>query len=248
MYAWVAAGLWILGCAGGHGDEVVVAPPDPCGSDWVAAFPLGDGEAMVECGSPGRLLTPKGTEPIEVLGACGSGHRVVAGGLALLGLPPGQPISPLRPPANSAALVERAAWRLAEVLGPEQGLRPGGAQAADPALFEGIRVRTVRKTRRMGPPVLVVVGDRRGRIASAIMDREAERVIDSDLLDTGAVGWTEVGATSAADLDGDGQQEVAVWARGEGGAALRVVYRVDLGPEPALDRIWTRQVDRVSCD
>jgi hypothetical protein len=181
------------------------------------------------------------------------------GGLALdeanpvLWLPPGEPFSFPKAAAVQAATVERAAWRLAEVLGPDDALVPGGRADSDPARHHGVSVRSVKKTRRNGPPVLVAVGDRRGRIAVAVLDKDAASVLASDVVDTGVDGGIAARSLPVWDLDGDGDLELVLFAeQGEIQRTdldgIRVVYDVSLDAETRLVRRGVAKGAPPRCD
>lgn len=210
------------------------APADPT-ADWAPAWPIDAATAWVP--APGRLLTPRGLSPVTAGDPCGDGLRVAA--QRPVAWFPGTADEVFSdPPAVMAATVERASWRLADVLGPPTGVVPGGRYDVDPALHEGITVRDVLKTRRPGgPPVLLIVGDRDGRVAIALTDRDAGTIHGSDVFELGGdAPWPVPHVTPAGDYDGDGGAEVVVWADDDG-EGTRVVYRVDLGPRPGLWRL-----------
>lgn len=229
-----ALALLLLGCPGPQAVEptrleappveVREAPPTPPATPLLPLpHPSCQGASVDQ--AVARLLTPVGVQGLQ---APLPAH-------ALAGLPAGEILDFPKAPANAAATVERASWRLAELLGPRQGLVPGGATESDPALHQGIRVRSVRKTRRQGPPMLVVVGDREDQLVIALMDKEASEVLASDVITGPAPAWERAGATPLWDLDGDGSRELVLWADAQQhylrrGYAVVEEARLDLVP------------------
>lgn len=220
--------LLVVGCSPPPGEPEPPAAPAP---EWRVA--AGQGEAVVDAVvTDGRLLTTEGTVPLAALGTCPESTRVAVDGTAVLWLPPGPEVVLPPRPSVSAAQVERASWRLGEVLGPPEGLS-SGREAPDPALHAGARVRAVRKTRRpAGAPVQVILGDRGSEVAVVLVDRGLGEVLDSVVWRTEAAAWDRLGLVSAADLLGTGP--VLVVHGVANGRELRAVLPVDLGPEPAL--------------
>jgi hypothetical protein len=126
----------------------------------------------------------------------------------------------------AAALVERAGFRMREVL------QPAGANAAatpDAARSAGVYVRSVVKVRqRAAPPVYVVsaTGDEVGagrfggpedvrsgaacRAAVAVLDDKAERVLSSHLLPGAERTCAVPTVLSPVDLQGDGGRDILV--------------------------------------
>lgn len=175
---------------------------------------------MIPAGA-GRLVTPDGTIEAPAGAPCGAGRKVDVAGDVIAFLPPGPAERFPEVPATMATQVERFAWRIGDVLGPRAGLRPGGRADVDPATWEGVTVRSVKKTRRSGPPLLIGVGDRDGTAVVAVTDRDADRTLAAaTFADAGTVLLT----TPAFDADGDGLLDVFVYGTGDKGAArARVV-------------------------
>lgn len=218
----------------GSSEEPVEEPPEPdgppvvkaskaVGVSWRSAWPV-DGGVVVPGGSEGRLLGLEGTVDVSSAAACGDAARFAAEGV--LWLPPGEPVSFFKTPTVTAAIVERAAWRLADLVGPGEGITPG-VTVKDPALHWGIRVRSVRKVRRQGPPWQVVVGERGPDVLVALTDRDADKLVNGVVLRRSASTSMDTVVIPPADLDGDGSEELVVAGDASGGG-FRAVLGVDL--------------------
>lgn len=230
-----------------------VAPSEPVDqSRWPVqpAWPMGDGLAWVP--ASGRLVTPSGAVAVTVTDGCAGGWTVPTDQPPVAWLAEGEPITFSPAPSLQAATVERVAWRLAEVMGPREGLRPGGRVDMDPALFDGVEVRSVRKTRRQGPPVLVAVGDRDGQAVVAILDRDAAAVLASDVIALDEAAAAQPSTLPIQDLDGDGTLDLVVWGDVRGTEVIRpgfrAVYRVDLGNEVKMERLGVVTTPGRHCD
>ncbi|MCB9780085.1 MAG: hypothetical protein H6742_16080 [Alphaproteobacteria bacterium] len=125
-------------------------------------------------------------------------------------------------PAIQAALVERAAWRMDELLPDLDPFAPA-PEAGVPSRSRGVEVGSVVKARRKNaPPVLIATGHRECRGVLAILDLEASEVLVQDSLpDT----CDKVRVLPPADLDGDGNRELAAWSEHH-----VVLYRLDEKP------------------
>lgn len=190
-------------------------------------FPTADGGWVVPTGD-GRIVTLAGVVPVPKGVPCGAGLKITHPTEVFAFLPPGAPESFGEVPSTMAAQVERFAWRLGDVLGPRPGLRAGGSSDVDPATWEGIHVRSVKKTRRSGPPVLVGVGDRDGTVVVVVSDRDAERVLGSATFVDPLPGQQPVpGTVPAFDADGDGNLDVFVYGKAEQG-----VFRARVAIDP----------------
>lgn len=180
------------------------------GAAWGAVFwrdgvawQRGGGTALVGPGGAGE-----GKQGAET-GACGvkvegAPARVV------LAVPAGKSATaPPEAPATRAEVVERAAWRLDEVLPPRDRFSPA-ISGADPALQRGVRVASVAKTRRSGaPPVLLSSGARDCVGAVVALDQDAGTVLSWDRIEEACEPLSLV---PAADYDGDGVRELAAWS------------------------------------
>ena len=190
---------------------------------WRSAWPAGEG-VVADTDAAGRLLTPEESVAVSPGAQCGSLHHFPAQGK--LWVPAGDPIAYEKAPAVSAALVERSAWRLAEV-GPESKAVLPGVQAPDPAIHLGVRVRSVRKVRRQGPPYQLVLGERNDQVLIALTDTDASTRLDGLALQRSGRDPVLLGIVPAHDLDGDDHPEVVVYGDGEQGS-LRAVISIDL--------------------
>jgi len=174
------------------------SPEQLAAQPWSAAWPHAGGSVVSS--ATGRLLSSTGTQPLVDPQPCGSQMRVDEP--AVLRLPPGDALAFLKAPTGAAAVVESASGRLAEVIGERKGIQPG-IETPDPALHQGIRVRTVRKVRRKGPPWQVVVGERAQTVIVALADKEAETPIAGVLLARTGTEPLSLAQVPPADLDGD---------------------------------------------
>lgn len=157
------------------------------------------------------------TTPTEARVVTTSGEPMICGGLAVksaparaaLALPGGAPLPTFdRVPAIRAHLVERAAWRLDEVLPPRDRYSPAGS-SSQPARQRGVHVGSVAKTRRHGaPPVLLTTGVRDCTAAVAVLDAKSEHILAYDRV--GEVCET-LRVLPATDLDGKPGREFAVF-------------------------------------
>jgi hypothetical protein len=128
----------------------------------------------------------------------------------MLALPEGATVPELvKAPAIQAHLIERAAWRLDDILPPRDRFTPRIEEVA-PAKQRGIDVGSVVKTRRYGaPPILIAVGVRNCTGALAITDYAAEKILVYERIE-GACSVLRV--LPAVDLDGDGSREFVVFS------------------------------------
>lgn len=190
---------------------------------WRSAWPVGEGVAS-DAGGSGRLLDAGGSAVADPGPACGELRRF--DGQGALWLPSGEPISFTKAAAVPAALVERAAWRLSEVGSEGTAVLPG-VEAPDPAIHRGVRVRSLRKIRRQGPPYQVVLGERGSQVLVALTDRDASIRHDGLALQRSGSEPQVLGIVPAVDLDGDQDPEITVHGDGEAGG-FRAVISVDL--------------------
>ena len=202
-----------------------------------------DGDALAQNGE-GVLLTQGGlvSQP-NWAGSCGALRRGRVVDAPVLMVPSQALMRFPKAPAVQAAVVERAAWRLGEVMGAPKGIELGGRTVASPAEHRGIRVRSVRKTRRQGPPWMVVVGQRDDEISVALTDKEATKVLASVVIQVPEVETLRLRTVPVHDLNQDGQQELVVFADGADGSGVRAVFDVDMGPKAAvrLNGVQTRR-------
>lgn len=187
---------------------------------WRSAWVVGQSSVVPGAEDGGRLFDTEGLRLAEREGDCGSSPRFQ--GSAQLWLPGGDVTAFQAPPMVSAATVERAAWRLAEVLGPPKGVLPG-VQSKDPTLHQGIRVRAVNKLRRAGPPWQAIVGEREDRVGVAIADAEAGALSSGVVLRRSSDAPVELGVTTGGDVDGDGSPDLVVVGDGPEGSFRAVI-------------------------
>jgi hypothetical protein len=155
--------------------------------------------------------------PTEVKRVTTSGEPMICDGVAIKGapvraalaLPEGAPPPKIEHiPAIRAHLVERAAWRIDEVLPPRDKYSPAGS-SKQPAKQRGVHVGSVAKTRRHGaPPVLVAAGVRNCTAAVVILASKSERTMAYDRV-SGICETLRV--LPASDLDGKEGREFAVF-------------------------------------
>jgi hypothetical protein len=234
--------MWVLGCT------TTSAPPPPTGKaddgsfypssktdlasvPWRAAWRVDDGVVVPGAQPSGFVVDLKGVRAAEPAGVCGQAPKFA--GKGLIWLPSGE-ASEFTPPAMvTAPIVERASWRVAEVLGPPEGVLPG-VESKDPTLFQGIRVRAVHKLRWAGPPWQVVVGERKGRVGIAVSDPGVNRLVSGVVLNRTTDAPVEIWVTTGADLDGDGVADLVVGGDGPEGAFRAVVSVVGFEGEAVL--------------
>lgn len=248
---WIAL-LGLLACGSSPTPETkpAAAPgsaarPPPSGQqakiDLDAGATLGvlfwrDGRAY-RAGPGDQALGPGVSGAVQPTGARSDCGDEVSGAPehAVVVVPAGvTPEVPKEPPANRAGLVERAAWRLDEILPPRDQYSPA-IGSPDPALQRGIRVASVAKTRRTNaPPVLLSSGARDCVEVVAALDQEAAKILAWDRIE----GVCEpLSLLPAADYDGDGQRELAGW-----NDERVVIWRlVDAGAAFGLVRIADRK-------
>ena len=166
--------------------------------------------------------------PREAASVRTSGESLVCKGVAAKGapkggalvLPEGSAVPEVkRAAAIQAHRVERAAWRLDEVL-PARSKYAAKVPSTSPTQQRGIEVGSVTKTRRYGaPPFLIATGVRQCAGAVIFTDLKAEKTLAYDNL-SGTCGSLRV--IPAEDYDADGQREFAVFSE-DTVAAYRIV-------------------------
>jgi len=172
-----------------------------------------------------------------------SGEPLVCGGVATKGAPKNGAIAlpensavptPQKPSAIQAHRVERAAWRLDEIL-PARGRFASKIESKSPSKQRGIDVGSVTKTRRYGaPPFLIATGVRSCHGAVIFTDLKAEKTLAYDRLNDTCAPLRVLGAF---DYDGDGHREFAVFSDD-----TVAVYRLNESPgQLSMTRIgnWT---------
>ncbi len=177
---------------------------------WGAIF-WRDGQAW-KVGGGTNVVSPKESGTVRV-----SGEPLVCDGVATKGapkrsalaLPEGAALpTVVKAPAIQAHRVERAAWRLDEVLPPRGRFSPK-TTTTSPARQRGVEVGSVVKTRRVGaPPILISTGVRECVGAVNITDAKAEASMAYDRLPNTC---SMLRVIPALDYDGDGAREFAVF-------------------------------------
>ncbi len=223
--------LVLLACGGGDektspkqtAPKATTAPISPRGSStaadkareeaeegWGAVFWRNDqpwkvgGSDIVASPATSAQVIPSG-DPL----ACGGVAIKGAPKRSALALPAGSPIPKIKKaPAIQAHLVERAAWRLDEVL-PPRGKYTSAQTSKQPAQQRGVKVGSVAKTRRYGsPPILIATGVRDCVGSIGLLTASADRTLAYDLV-TGACEPLRV--VPATDMNGNGSREFAVF-------------------------------------
>jgi hypothetical protein len=189
-------------------EQEAEAGPSPL-DGWAPVYQTDAG--LVAMGEGNLLVGPGGVQealPTGEVGPCG-GRLLANQDRAVLVLPEGvQTTPPPAAPTVQAAQVELAGWRLNEVLPPlEESIENDGP--TQPARQKGISVGSVSKTRRHGaPPIFLVSGVRGCTAALLILDSELENILDHH---TWEGACSPLAVMPPADLDGDGQRELAVY-------------------------------------
>lgn len=187
---------------------------------WRSAWVAGDRAVVPGAAPSGRLVDGKGLRAAATEQRCGQAPSF--DGTAMLWLPDGPEEKYLPPAMVAAAVVERAAWKLGEVLGPPEGVLPG-VDSKDPTLHQGIRVRAVNKLRRPGPPWQAIVGERGARVGIAIADSTASKLASGLVLRRSTDAPVEISVSTGGDVDGDGLDDLVIAGDGPKGSFRAVV-------------------------
>ncbi len=168
------------------------------------AWKVGGGDVVVGPREAAQVRTSG--EPLVCKGVAAKGAP--KGGALVL--PQGAAIPQLiKSAAIQAHRVERAAWRLDEVL-PARSKYAAKVPSTSPTQQRGIEVGSVTKTRRYGaPPFLIATGVRQCTGAIIFTDLKAEKIIAYDNLSASCAPLRVIGA---ADYDADGNREFAVFS------------------------------------
>lgn len=172
------------------------------------------------------VLSPRSASTVRT-----SGEPLTCNGVASKGAPPHAGIvlpegaampDMLGAPAIKAHQIERAAWRLDEVL-PPRGRFESKVPTTQPSVQRGVEVGSVTKTRRYGaPPVLISTGVRSCAGAVILTDAKAEKTLAYDRLPQTC---TPLRVVPAQDYDGDGNREFGVFSEDR-----VAIYRMDEKP------------------
>jgi hypothetical protein len=200
----------LVGCGDPVVEPVPVLTPAPqADSGWGAIFwrdgqawRVGQGDVAIGAAGSARIQVGAEGGPCGGVALTGAPDRAVATLPAATSLPTVE-----RPPAVAASLVERAAWRIDEVLPARDPFSPNVATPA-PSQSRGVQVGSVAKMRRINaPPILISVGVRDCQGALVVLDANGEKRLDSarigDACDT-------LRLLSPADYDGDGLLDAVV--------------------------------------
>ena len=237
--------LWLLlSCGGGEEPEVrrqPIAPKAPkritaaAAKDALAAKKIiEDGWGAIfwrnatawKVGGGSMAIGPRSAAAIKT-----SGEPLTCNGVATKGAPKNAAVvlpdgakapDMLGSPAIKAHQIERAAWRLDEVL-PPRGRFASQVTSTQPSVQRGVEVGSVTKTRRYGaPPLLISTGIRSCAGAVIITDLKAEKTLAYDRLPQTC---TPLRVVPAQDYDGDGKREFGVFSQDR-----VAVYRLDEKP------------------
>lgn len=218
---------------------------------------------------PNAVARGARTEAVLVWGTAGTLSRVpteAPGGASYLGesgplwiVDRDLPAPPKAVPV-AAAMVERAGFRMRELLVPADAATPLGASAPDAAKAGGVYVRSMVKVRRhAAPPVYVVTatGDevgagrfdgpadvRRGencRAALGLLDDKGEKLLASVSLAAATRTCAVPQVVPPIDRDGDGVLDVLIHGQNEN-KGFRTWFRIDgttlvPGPEDVWEAI-----------
>jgi hypothetical protein len=193
------------------------------------AWKVGGGQVMVSA-TVARVGSTQGDPNV-----CGGVAVKGAPAGAAIALPEGSPVPEIqKTPAIRAHLVERAAWRLDEILPPRDKYSPA-VGATSPAQQRGVSVGSVAKTRRKGaPPILISTGVRDCTAAVAVLDAKAEYTLAYDQVPGPCEKLRVLPATQ---LDSGPEREFAVFSD-----THVILYRLhEESRRPRLSRIgqWT---------
>ena len=133
-------------------------------------------------------------------------------------------------PAVQAATVERVSWRLRQALPASNQIQLGGISDIAPAVSDGLLVRSVRKYRRSGPPVLAVLGVLDNTLIVALTDRDAAKTLATAVETVPTPSMPT--PLPISDLNGDGTPEWLIYS--DGSNPYRLMVEATLDPRPAL--------------
>ena len=237
------ASVWLVGCFSAQEAQ----PEFP----WSPAWPLSEDTYQLQSAT-GSVVSVRGIALASKAEPCGKLWRVSHDVPLLLQLAPSGPVEFLPAARVPGAIVERAAWRFAEVMGQqEERLQAPGANR-DPAAYQGIRVHSVRKTRRQGPPVWLSMASRDEVVAVAVLDRHAETVLASATLQVPIRYRHKLSTLPVTSLEKEQALRWVIWGQGTAAAdgkipAFRAVLAVDLAVKPALSLLSSQRTDGAVC-
>lgn len=194
--------------------------------DW--AWPTANGTFVRH--ASGALVTPTEIIPYNDAIACNDDWFLSDVPNGIISFPSATPLVFPSAPAVQAATVERVAWRLSEVLPPVTGLTVGGVTDVAPAQDNGLLVRSVRKYRRSGPPILASVGIRDNTVVATLTDRAASTTLASFSATIPTLSAPT--PLPIADLNNDSRLEWILYDNGS--QPFRVWLDTALNPQPVL--------------
>jgi hypothetical protein len=190
-----------------------VAPKDAPPEGWGGV--VWNGGTAYRIGGEGSIAVgPAGVATVAVAPdappRCGAPALSGAPDAAAVLLPPSVTVVPPPPPEPApvaAATIEKAGWRLDEVLPAADRFTPN-TPAKDVSQQRGVQVGTIAKMRHSGgPPWYLASGTRNCTGAFVVLDATASRTYVADRIPT----CDTLRLLNPSDLDGDGNAELAVF-------------------------------------
>lgn len=169
-------------------------------------------DVWMSTGTGSLAAGPKGISALRPTGSLGGCGPIVEdpGGALFVLQPDAVEVPIVAAPAIQANLVERAAWRLDELLPALDRFDPL-PNSPDPSRSRGVNVGSVAKIRRHGsPPVLIASGHRGCTGVIAVLNGDASETLAWDSLEDAC---EPLRVFPPNDLDGDGVREVGAWSR-----------------------------------
>ena len=190
---------------------------------WTSAWPVdGGGWAVEQLPDNWRMVGTAHIGPVSSDRSCGD-WTVLKTDLPALGLAGPGPAQALpTSPAVAAPILERAAWRMAELVPSDRLVL--GQDPKDPSRHHGLQVGSLRKTRRShAPPVYLGAAARDGRVIVTLLDQAAETVLTHLIfpVENATVAYS----LPVTDITGDGQLETVIWSDAP---PFRALVHVDL--------------------
>ena len=192
------------------------------------AWPIENGTLVQH--KSGSLVTPTGVKSFTDAVPCSTDwYKVpIVDGLLTFTDAPEVTFAPA--PAVQAATVERVSWRLRQALPPSTRIKLGGVSDIAPAVSDGLLVRSVRKHRRSGPPILAAVGIWENTLIAALIDREGATTL-ATVTETVPL-LSKPTPLPIIDLNHDNQLEWLIYSNGP--TPYRLVIEATLNPHPSL--------------